>query len=92
MSSNGKKVRGAVIGYGGAFNMGKQHANQMKKFGIEFVAACDLDAARMEQAKSDFPDIRTFTRVEDLLAQSEFHNNIALKIDALSHRTVRSMV
>lgn len=66
-----KQFRGAVIGYGGAFNMGKHHANQMQDSGITFVAACDMDAARMEQAKADFPDITTYTRVEDLLAQKD---------------------
>lgn len=66
-----KKFRGAVIGYGGAFNMGRVHAEQMTRFGIEFTAACDLDPARMEQAKLDFPHIRTYTRVEELLEQQD---------------------
>lgn len=66
-----KALKGAVIGYGGAFNMGKAHAEQMTKFGIEFTAACDLDPGRMEQAKKDFPHIRTYTKVEDLLAQAD---------------------
>ncbi len=66
-----KTVRGAVIGYGGAFNMGKIHANQMKDSGIAFVAACDLDKARAEQAAVDFPGIRTYTKVEDLLSQDD---------------------
>lgn len=63
-----KTIRAAVIGYGGAFNMGRQHANEMAAAGMAFVAACDLDPARMEQARSDFPEIRTYTKVEDLLA------------------------
>src|SRR5690348_8200464 len=66
-----KTYRSAVIGYGGAFNMGKHHANQMKEVGIDFVAACDLDSARMDQAKQDFPHIRTYTQIEDLLAQED---------------------
>ncbi|SDO19570.1 Predicted dehydrogenase [Paenibacillus sp. yr247] len=64
-------LRGAVIGYGGAFNMGKQHAGQMIKNGISFVAACDLDAGRMEQAKQDFPEIRTFTDPTELISQND---------------------
>lgn len=63
-----KQIRGAVIGYGGAFNMGKSHLNGMREAGITPVAACDLDAARVRVASEDFPGIRTYTAVEDLLA------------------------
>lgn len=51
--------------------MGKQHAGQMIKNGIRFVAACDLDAGRMEQAKRDFPEIRTFTDPSELISQND---------------------
>ncbi|WP_127587766.1 Gfo/Idh/MocA family protein [Paenibacillus koleovorans] len=64
-------IRTAVIGYGGAYNMGKLHAQQMLAAGMSFVAACDLDPARMQQAQEDFPDIRTYTSVEELLAQPD---------------------
>jgi predicted dehydrogenase len=60
-------IRGAVIGYGGAFNMGKGHLDWMAKAGIEPVAACDVNAARVAAAKADFPDIAGYTAVEDLL-------------------------
>ncbi|WP_188990724.1 Gfo/Idh/MocA family protein [Paenibacillus nasutitermitis] len=66
-----KKLRGAVIGYGGAFNMGKHHGIQMMNAGIDFVAACDMDADRMEQAKADFPGIRTYLSVDDLLREPD---------------------
>ncbi len=69
---NGKVVRGAVIGYGGAFNMGKAHLSMMNASpGLLGVAACDLDAARMEIAKQDFPGILTYTSVEELLANPD---------------------
>lgn len=64
-------VRCAVIGYGGAFNMGRMHAEQMNAAGMETVAACDLDPARMEAAANDFPGIRTYTSVEALLQDGE---------------------
>lgn len=70
-ANHSSKIRGAVIGYGGAFNMGKHHANEMRRVGFEFAAACDLDPQRAEQAGQDFPGIRTFTRVEDLLSQPD---------------------
>jgi predicted dehydrogenase len=46
--------------------MGKVHAEQMIHAGMEFVAACDLDPARMEAAKADFPGIRTYTSPQAL--------------------------
>ena len=69
--SQSQPVRGAVIGYGGAFNMGKGHLNWMKDAGMIPTAACDLDPARVEAASADFEGIRTYTRVEDLLADKE---------------------
>lgn len=65
------KLRGAVIGYGGAFNMGKNHALQMMRYGIDFVAACDLDPARAAQAKEDFPGIDAYTNPDDLFARGD---------------------
>ncbi|MFZ4507891.1 MAG: Gfo/Idh/MocA family protein [Fimbriimonas sp.] len=64
-------IRSAVIGYGGAFNMGKMHADQMIAAGMPFVAACDVDASRMVQATQDFPGIRTYTSVDDLAADPD---------------------
>ncbi len=65
-------IRCAVIGYGGAFNMGKGHANWINAApGMETVAACDLDPVRMEAAKVDFPGIRTYTSVDALLKDDE---------------------
>ena len=66
--SQSQPVRGAVIGYGGAFNMGKGHLNWMKDAGMIPTAACDVDPTRVEAAKGDFEDIRTYTKVSDLLA------------------------
>jgi predicted dehydrogenase len=51
--------------------MGKAHTNHMKRVGFEFAAACDLDAARMEQAERDFPGIRTYTDPEEMLRRPD---------------------
>jgi scyllo-inositol 2-dehydrogenase (NADP+) len=64
-------IRGAVIGYGGAFNMGKGHLEWMQAAGIVPTAACDVDAARVEVAKTDFPGIHTYTSVEELLRDND---------------------
>lgn len=62
-----KTIRGAVIGYGGAFNMGRAHAGWMNAAGMQTVAACDVDPARMEAAQQDYPGIRTYADVAKLL-------------------------
>ncbi len=65
-------IRCAVIGYGGSFNMGRLHGSWMNQTpGLQLVAVCDLDPRRVEQAKVDFPGIRTYTQVEELLADPE---------------------
>jgi predicted dehydrogenase len=71
-SKSGKKqVLTGVIGYGGAFNMGMHHLNSMKAHkGLAPCAICDVDPARAEQAKKDFPDLEVYTDVKELLAKS----------------------
>lgn len=66
-----KKIRGAVIGYGGAFNMGKGHLDWMSKAGIVPTAVCDLDPKRVQAAEADFPGIHAYTKIEDLLADAD---------------------
>ena len=67
MSKQGA-YRCGVIGYGGAFNMGRLHLTSMaKNKRIEVAAVCELDEARREVAKEDFPGIKTYGRVGDLL-------------------------
>lgn len=64
-------LRGAVIGYGGAFNMGKLHADSMKAAGFTFVGACDLDPARAEAAGQDYPGIGTWTDPAKFIAECD---------------------
>jgi predicted dehydrogenase len=57
-----------VIGYGGAFNMGKAHLGWIKATpGMAPVAACDKDPVRMEAAQKDYPGIKTFTDYRQML-------------------------
>jgi predicted dehydrogenase len=76
-----KIINVAVIGYGGAFNMGKNHLTWMKAAGFTPFAACDLDPARMEQAAQDFPGIRTYTDYHQLLADPD----VDLVVNILPH-------
>jgi len=48
------------IGYGGAFNMGRQHLGEMANAGMTPVAVCDIDESRLEVARQDFPGIETY--------------------------------
>jgi len=63
-----KEVRCALIGYGGAFSMGRHHGNYINGVpGMRVTAACDLDPARLKAAREDFPGIETYTQVSKLL-------------------------
>lgn len=61
------EVRVAIIGYGGAFNMGKQHGDAIVGAGMRVVAACDADPARVAVAATDYPGIRTYTDYDELM-------------------------
>ena len=63
-----KQINCAMIGYGGAFNMGLHHSNMIKNVeGMDVVAVCDIDKKRTAQAEKDLPGIRTYNTVKDLL-------------------------
>ncbi|MDA3962167.1 MAG: Gfo/Idh/MocA family oxidoreductase, partial [Planctomycetota bacterium] len=64
-------IKVGVIGYGGAFNMGKQHLDGMKRAGMTPFAVCDVDEARLEIAKQDFKGIETYTSLDAMLKQSD---------------------
>jgi len=64
-------IKVGVIGYGGAFNMGSAHLNEMKNAGMTPVVACDADASRLEVAKQDFPGIETYTSTAKMLKKSD---------------------
>ncbi len=67
------EIRCAVVGYGGAFNMGKHHADMMERTGVmKVVAVCDVDPKRLEAAKSELPGVRTYLSVDELLAKEDF--------------------
>ena len=68
--SNPAAIQVAVVGYGGAFNMGRQHLNEMKAAGMTPVAVVELDPKRLEVARTDFPGIETYATVDELLARS----------------------
>ena len=50
-------IKVGVIGYGGAFNMGRHHLEEAKQAGMTPVAVTDLDKSRLAIAETDFPGI-----------------------------------
>jgi len=70
-------IKVGVVGYGGAFNMGRAHLLQMKAAGMTPVAVTEVDAARLKVAEVDFPGIETYSTVEAMLKKSKV-NLIAL--------------
>ncbi|MHB0997935.1 MAG: Gfo/Idh/MocA family protein [Armatimonadota bacterium] len=65
-------IRCAVVGYGGAFNMGKAHATWMNDTGrMSTIAACDLDPARTEEAKKDLPGITVYNDFDQMLINKD---------------------
>jgi predicted dehydrogenase len=68
---NPSEIKVGVVGYGGAFNMGRQHLREMQAAGMTPVAVTEVDASRLEVAKTDFPGIATFSSVEAMLKGSD---------------------
>lgn len=67
-----KPLKAGVIGYGGAFNMGRMHLEGLRDAaGFETVAVCELDAARRVVAEEENPGIRTFATVSTMLKRSD---------------------
>ncbi len=78
-----KDIKVGVIGYGGAFNMGKNHLRGMKAAGMTPFAVCELDSARLEVAKEDFPGIETYDSLGAMLKGSD--------VDLLVHITPHNL-
>jgi len=69
--SKASDVKVGVVGYGGAFNMGKAHLSEMQKAGMTPVAVAEIDPARLEVATKDFPGIGTYRSLTEMLKKSD---------------------
>lgn len=69
--ANSEAIKVGVIGYGGAFNMGKSHMMEMKKAGMTPVAVAEIDPQRLQVAREDFPGIQTYADVAEMLKKSD---------------------
>jgi scyllo-inositol 2-dehydrogenase (NADP+) len=68
-----KEIKVGVVGYGGAYNMGHAHLSQMQAAGMTPVAVVELDPLRLAIALRDFPGIRTFSSVAEMLKDSDIN-------------------
>lgn len=68
--SKPSEIKVGVVGYGGAFNMGRSHLNQMKSAGMTPVAVTEVDPSRLKVAEIDFPGIETYATVDAMLKKS----------------------
>lgn len=64
-------IKVGVIGYGGAFNMGKSHLMEMQKAGMTPVAVAEIDKERLMVAEEEFPGIETYSSVAAMLKKSD---------------------
>jgi len=63
-------IKVGVAGYGGAFNMGRAHFNEMKAAGMTPLAVAEIDPARRKVAAAEFPGIETYATVGEMLRKS----------------------
>ncbi|MEI6073062.1 MAG: Gfo/Idh/MocA family oxidoreductase [Verrucomicrobiae bacterium] len=68
---NPSDIRVGVIGYGGAFNMGRGHLKEMQQAGMTPVAVSEIDPERLKVASGDFPGIETYSSVAEMLRKSD---------------------
>jgi predicted dehydrogenase len=64
-------IKVGVVGYGGAFNMGRQHLLEMKQAGMTPVAVAEVDPERLRVATNDFPGIQTYSTIREMLRKSD---------------------
>ena len=68
--SRAREIKVGVVGYGGAFNMGRDHLNRMKEAGMSPIAVAEVDAKRLSAATHDFPGIETYPMLDAMLKKS----------------------
>jgi scyllo-inositol 2-dehydrogenase (NADP+) len=67
-----RTIRCGLLGYGAGLCMGKGHAGWINATpGLAAVAACDIDPDRAAAARQDFPDLETFTSLDDMLKMKD---------------------
>jgi len=63
-------IKVGVVGYGGAFNMGRVHLQEMQKAGMTPTAVAEIDPQRLSVATQDFPGIEIYPSLTAMLKKS----------------------
>ena len=64
------EIKAGVIGYGGAFGMGRGHLQEMAAVGMTPTAVADTDPRRLKAAAEEFPGIETYSSAAQMLRRS----------------------
>jgi len=74
-----KTARFGIVGYGGAFNMGRGHAGWIRAVpGLEVTAVCDPDESRLPVARDELGEIETYTSIDDMLKKAPIDNVVII--------------
>lgn len=68
--NNPSDIRAGVIGYGGAYNMGRVHLESIRDAGMTPAAVAEIDPQRLAAAESDFPGIERYSSATEMLRKS----------------------
>jgi predicted dehydrogenase len=68
---NASDIKVGVVGYGGAFNMGRAHLREMQSAGMRPHAVVEIDPLRLKAADQDFPGMEKYSSVDEMLKQSD---------------------
>lgn len=75
-------IRCAILGYGASFNMGRQHSTFINATeGMTAIGVCDIDPARTQAAREDFPGVKTWPNADEMLADDD----VDLVVSILPH-------
>ena len=64
-------IKVGVVGYGGAFSMGRIHLDEMGRAGMTPIAIVEVDPERLATAGNDYPGIETYNTVAEMLKKSK---------------------
>ncbi|MHC4916831.1 MAG: Gfo/Idh/MocA family protein, partial [Planctomycetota bacterium] len=65
-----RDIRVGVVGYSGAYNMGRKHLEQMEAAGMTPAAVCEVVPERLAAAREEFPGIETYGSTSAMLRKS----------------------
>ena len=74
-----KVSRFGIVGYGGAFNMGRAHAGWINAVpGLTTTAVCDSDPTRAAVAAQELPGVETYRDLDDMLKKAPMDNVVII--------------